>query len=82
LLDSASWRLDTGPLNERDYHSLAHALNLDPPRVSLKIIIIIIQACPQDPQKSEKNTPMSPKDTKMIPKITPPDTSLHNKWKK
>jgi hypothetical protein len=33
--------------------------------------IIKFQACPQDPEKSEKVTPGSPKVTKMTPKTTP-----------
>jgi hypothetical protein len=44
--------------------------------------IIKFQACLQDPQKSEKVTPRSPKGVKMTPEIIPPDINLLNKWKK
>ena len=40
--------------------------------------IIKFQACPQDPKKSEKVTPGSPKVTKMTPK-TPPGAPIY--WK-
>ena len=44
--------------------------------------IIKFQACLQDPQKSEKVTPRSPKGVKMTPKTSPWDINLLNKWKK
>jgi hypothetical protein len=50
-----------------------------PPGYPLKIIKF--QACLQDPQKSEKVPPRSPKDTKMTPKIIPAIINLLNKWK-
>jgi len=49
------------------------------PRNPLKIIKF--QACSQYPQKSEKVSPRSPKDTKMWAKSLPQDTKWVNKWK-
>ena len=43
---------------------------------------IKIQACSQDPQKSEKVGPRLAKDSKITPKTIPQDTKLVNKWKR